>query len=188
MPEPACASSQPASPSGPLDAVAPPAAAKTPFSKGPTVHRTPELLQKLVPNHEFSVKLNFNDWRFQSECAKRFHSMDIFIPPYSQKTFSKSFQSDQTTWKQALEIVHKHTWEKWGIVQSDSPLTASSVQVPGEIPEDIVAQLQPIIEAMPSPKDYNKKKSIHRDGVIKCCSADQMIFSLTKSSVLFSLK
>ena len=70
---------------------------------------------------------------------------------YAQRTFSKGFQISRN-WKGALKIIHNFIWTK---INRLRPGVAT--QEPGQVPEEIVRQLERVITAMPAAKKYNKR-------------------------------
>ena len=116
---------------------------------------TPPVLLELEPNDRFKFFLQFNDWRFKLECK---HQSDRFLPPYHCKTFSRCFASTKD-WKGCLEAVHKYCWEKYDLVSDQLALKPGQHhQTPGEIPDAVLRELQPVMEGMAPPTDYNRRR------------------------------
>ena len=79
---------------------------------------------------------------------------DEFKGQMKQKTKSSYFGSRQS-WKAALIAVHEFNWRKWHMVRKKLPLgPGQEEQVPGKIPEQILAQLEPHIQKLGPPKRY----------------------------------
>ena len=123
---------------------------------GPRLHWTPPQLVLLEPHYQFKIRLNYNEHRFIGETMRV--ASDAFTGVQRQKTYSRKFGGART-WKEALHEVHKWLWEKWQIVESEFPMgTTGQRQVPGEVPADVLAELEPIIRDMPAEKIYSKSK------------------------------
>ncbi|CAE7251958.1 unnamed protein product [Symbiodinium sp. CCMP2456] len=122
------------------------------------IHKSPdELLGKLQPPG-FFFGLNSNDHRWTSscklDCSKR-------LPvPYSQRTMTRSFgPSTSTTWESALKQVHFWNWTKWEKLRQDLPLErGQQPQTPGDIPDDVLKELEKIVAELPEPKKYSRHK------------------------------
>ena len=129
---------------------------KEQVSKGCTGHQ-----KKSFPksHHLLGViGLGFNDWRFTSTWKLPPAAQEMLLPPYSQKTMSKTFYRSRP-WKEALEEVHRFNWEKFRMVREHLALPSNLVvQTPGVIPERIFESLEPIISNMEEPKQYNAPK------------------------------
>ena len=127
-----------------------PRAAGGPRASGPKVHSTPDILARLEPCHIFRLRLNFNDHRFTLDT--RGVSDERWIGSMGQKSWSKGFKVSRD-WEGALKQVHRHMWEKWSVTQDRWPLRPGMAeQEPGEVPEDVINDLKPIILGMPAPK------------------------------------
>lgn len=61
---------------------------------------------------------------------------------------------ERRTWQEALALVHQHNWEKWEKLQDTYPVGGQRVQVPGELPDDIVEQLEDTIKSLPKVVRY----------------------------------
>ena len=64
----------------------------------------------------------------------------------------KSFASCKDGWKTALSDCYRWMWQQRARLQPDC--SASENQIPGDIPERVLQQLQPVIDSMPPPKVY----------------------------------
>jgi hypothetical protein len=104
-----------------------------------------EILEKLQPPG-CKLTLGFNDHRWSSTWEE---ANPLLPGKLKQRYFSKRFGL-KLTWQEALKEVHKHNWEKWGLVKHDFPLPRGEVeQTPGDIPEETLAQLKPAIDTLP---------------------------------------
>ena len=108
-----------------------------------------ELLSALSPpGCKFGV--SFQDHRFTSGWRQEHKELPS---PYDKKTFSRTFV-ERRTWQEALALVHQHNWEKWEKLQDTYPVGGQRVQVPGELPDDIVEQLEDTIKSLPKVVRY----------------------------------
>ena len=122
------------------------------------VHRSPEEILSQITPPACVIGLGFNDWRFTSTWKLPPAAQEMLLPPYSQKTMSKTFYRSRP-WKEALEEVHRFNWEKFRMVREHLALPSNLVvQTPGVIPERIFESLEPIISNMEEPKQYNAPK------------------------------
>ena len=121
------------------------------------VYRSPEeILQPLAPP-SCTLGLDYNARRFVSAFKKDVNHDDL-LPPFSYRTRTASFVS-MRTWQEALQEVHRHCWQKWGVLKADLPLPAGqSEQTPGVIPQAALDQMQVVVDRMPEAKDYKKAK------------------------------
>ena len=92
------------------------------------------------------MALSFVDHRFSS----RFPADERGLPgEFKSKFFTRAFAA-RRTWKQALAEVHEHCWRKWQLVKATNPLIGGQVeQVPGEIPEEVIELLVPVVKSLP---------------------------------------
>jgi len=134
-----------------------------PSERAERVNRTPnEIMQLITPNKDFMINIK-PDWRFDSSCKLQLSAgqMKRLYPPYSQKTFSRSWTNVATrhvTWEDALAEVHEFTWRKWKLVSDVSPLTLETgEQRPGDVPKNVLDLLRPKIDNMDPPIHYPKK-------------------------------
>lgn len=119
---------------------------------GTKVWTSPAILARLEPNSHFKIGLNTNDHRFFVKCNL---ALSDFLPPYDKKSFSKSFAKDRTLWKDSLRAVHEHCWSKWYLVRDRYPLAPSQVnQHPGQVPDDVLRDLQEHIQNLGIPTQY----------------------------------
>ena len=136
---------EPSQPSEPAGA----AAARAPVQR---VHKSPEdILKKITPPGAF-IGLSFGDHRFVSKFASE--SPVLEGTKFAQKTMSASFVNLRS-WQDALALVHKFNWEKWGLVRHDdghSLPDGVQAQVPGSVSDDVLAALAPIIASLPPVK------------------------------------
>ena len=139
--------------------VAAPAAKAAPIARdvGPRVHSTPEILKQLEPHPLLKLRLNMNDHRFICETMTREVHAD-WIGIYAQRTFSRGFQVSRD-WKGALKTVHDFIWTKFNRMPDNLRRLRPGVatQEPGQVPEEIVRQLERVIAAMPAAKKYDKR-------------------------------
>ena len=126
----------------------------SPSERAERVNKTPnDIMQLILPNKDFMINIKFNDWRFESSCKLQLPAgqMKRLYPPYSQKTFSRSWTNVATrhvTWEDALAEVHEFTWRKWKLVSDVSPLT---------LEKHVLDLLRPRIDNMSPPIHYPKK-------------------------------
>ena len=127
---------------------------RAPFKK---THKSPdEILSQITPPYCF-IGLGFNDWRFQSSWKLPAKVQEELLPPFSQKSMSKTFYKARP-WKEALEEVHRFNWQKFRLVKDHLSLPSNLVvQDPGVIPQNVLDALEPIINSMEEPKKYTKK-------------------------------
>ena len=121
-------------------------------------HRSPDdILSQISPPHCF-IGLGFNDWRFQSSWRLPAKVQESLLPPYCQKSMSKTFFKARP-WREALTQVHQFNWEKFHLVKDQISLPSSlEVQKPGKVPDHVFEALEPIINKMEEPKSYGKAK------------------------------
>lgn len=100
--------------------------------------------------------LSYMDHRFTSRYPVDSAALEGLA--YAKKTMTASF-AQKRSWEDALRLVHRHCWEKWGIIRADFPLQAGEVeQTPGHIPPDIIEALTGIIKTLPEVKRYYPTK------------------------------
>lgn len=117
----------------------------------PRTMSTPaEIMALITPCSKFAITINKQDHRFRVQTKMK---SDRFIPPYSGAWFSRSFKS--SCWKVALKEIHEHLWDKWSLVRDLVPCEIAE-QRPGEVPEDVLKAMAPVIEALPGPVKYPK--------------------------------
>ena len=127
---------------------------RAPFKK--TRKSPDEILSQITPPYCF-IGLGFNDWRFQSSWKLPAKVQEELLPPFSQKSMSKTFYKARP-WKEALEEVHRFNWQKFRLVKDHLSLPSNLVvQDPGVIPQNVLDALEPIINSMEEPKKYTKK-------------------------------
>ena len=74
-----------------------------------------------------------------------------------QKGFTASF-AQRHSWQDALANIHEFNWRKWHMVKEELPLPEGmSAQTPGVVPKDVLDQLAPYIQRLPTLKRYGKK-------------------------------
>ena len=75
------------------------------------------------------------------------------------KHFTRSFNANKP-WKKALSECHQRLWEKWTFVAAKLPLPAGvAPQKPGEVPEDVLLNLEPFIQQLPEKKTSYSQSS-----------------------------
>ncbi|CAK9091627.1 Probable ubiquitin-conjugating enzyme E2 23 (E2 ubiquitin-conjugating enzyme 23) (Ubiquitin carrier protein 23) [Durusdinium trenchii] len=118
-----------------------------PRASAPKVYKSPEeVLSKLSPPG-CVMGLSYMDHRFTSRYPVDSAALEGLA--YAKKTMTASF-AQKRSWEDALRLVHRHCWEKWGIIRADFPLQAGEVeQTPGHIPPDIIEALTGIIKTLP---------------------------------------
>ena len=157
LPEPADTAPEHSLPAPP-DSAPEPSLPQPPGSAGPSKprqasRRSPEeVLEQLEPP-DCSFGISFADHRFTSIWA--FEHLDL-DPPWCQLRFSRSFAL-RRGWKDALVEVHKHNWQKWGMVKHHHPLAkGKELQEPGVIPDSIFAELKKTIDSLGEPTRYSR--------------------------------
>ena len=118
---------------------------------GPKVHQTPfQHLEGLLPSRDFSILLDENAWRFRVECKVKGQE---FEAPYDKKTFSKAFGT-ALTWEDALKECHNYMWKKWALIKNKAPNLSSERQEPGDVKQETLDGLKPLMEKLSPKKDY----------------------------------
>jgi hypothetical protein len=107
-----------------------------------------EILQRLVPNSDFRLYVDQNQYRWKVECQV---TSPKFVHPYDKKHFSRVFTKE--TWKSSLSTCHKYMWEKCNLRRDESP---PDKPWQSEVPSDVLDMLAPIVAQLPNPKDYSK--------------------------------
>ncbi|CAE7679635.1 unnamed protein product [Symbiodinium sp. CCMP2592] len=118
------------------------------------VNKSPdELLGRLAPPR-CTFGLNHQDRRWTSQ----FKFDTSHAPyPYSQRTKSRSF-AKECSWQEALREVHAWNWRKWSHLKNEAPLEAGdSEQIPGQMPADVMQDLQVVVDKLPEMKKYGRK-------------------------------
>ena len=110
-------------------------------------YKSPQEILDMLQPPGCKLTLGFIDHRFSS----KFEADDPRLSgKLKQKTFSKSF-AERRGWQEALKEVHAHNWEKWDKIKDKFPLPAGvEPQVPGDISEEVLDLLKPVIADMPS--------------------------------------
>ena len=118
--------------------------------------KSPEEVLSLMTPPRCQIGISFTDHRFTSKMA--FESKE-FTGRMKQQTFTVSF-AQRLSWDQALKRVHEYNWRKWHMVKEQLPLPAGQEpQTPGEVPQHVMEQLKPTIDALPPlQKDKSKAK------------------------------
>ena len=135
----------------------PASSSKAPPVKRPRVaaaQRSPDdiLLPISPPGCRFGMSYQDHRW---TSVWKYDHSE---LPaPYSQKYFSRTFAAKQT-WQDAIREVHSHNWKKWLLVKNQYPLEPDKhEQVPGQVPQAILAQLKQTVDDLGPVVRYGRK-------------------------------
>lgn len=120
-------------------------------ASAPKLFVSPDILDKLAPPQ---CKLTVNQPESRWVCTWRTLSSNRSwkVPPFNQKTFSRTFS--QQNWQQKLEEVHGHMWEKWKCVKTESAFKLASgiaEQTPGSISQQLLVSLKEFVEQMPPP-------------------------------------
>ena len=110
-------------------------------------YKSPQEILDMLQPPGCKLTLGYIDHRFSS----KFEADDPRLSgKLKQKTFSKSF-AERRGWQEALKEVHTHNWEKWDKIKDKFPLPAGvEPQVPGDISEEVLDLLKPVIADMPS--------------------------------------
>ena len=146
--EPLEAAAEPVEPAEPLEAAAEPVE-----PAGPLPAR--ELgLKKTEPMDWFKLRLDKNAHRFQVEMDKnKTRVSEFWDDKHKQMFFSRSFKT-RMSWQDALSEIHAWMWEK----ATSAGLETQEVQVPGEVPAEVLNGLKAEMDNLPAPKDYSGRK------------------------------
>ena len=117
-------------------------------------HKTPQEIMALLQPPGCSMGISFHDHRFTSIWKYDHSSLG---GAYGQKRFSRSFVQ-MRSWKDALKEVHRHNWGKWKMVKHQYPLDeGEQEQVPGQVSEDVMKLLKPVIDGLPELVRYTTR-------------------------------
>ena len=114
--------------------------------------RSPEELMALIEPPGCHMGISFNVHTFTSNWHKDHPELPGVL---SQRSFSRAFFAKRT-WRDALFEVHQHNWRKWKHLEKEYPLGDRREMVPGQIPDSIMEQFQPIIDSLPEYVRYNR--------------------------------
>ena len=124
-----------------------------PAGKVVRLNTSPQILASLSPLPWCTISLNHNDHRWSAKWRADI-SCEFWIDELQNKTHSKSFvASSESSWKEALRVVHERVWAKWMLNRGKLPLRMDP-QTPGEIPEEALRQLSGIVSTLPEAKVY----------------------------------
>ena len=148
--------SLPAAPATPVQAPEHSSSSSKPVATGvtrPKVYSTPqEAFEDMIPPGA-KIILNYNEHRF---CTTWVGSSEGVPPELAGKHFTRSFVNKP--YEQALAECHERLWEKWSYVKDKHPLpSGKSEQVPGVVPDHVLASVKEALTKLPPLKRYNKK-------------------------------
>ena len=115
--------------------------------------KTPEELMALIEPPGCKMGISFNVHTFTSRWLQDHPSLP---GQFSQRTFSRAFFA-RRSWRDALVDVHEHNWKKWRQLKSVYPLAGKREMEPGQIPDHILDQFEPIIAELPEYVRYHEK-------------------------------
>ena len=123
------------------------------------VYSSPEyILKDISPFPGCMLSLNHNDWRWVSKWRKGIEC-EQWIDELQNKSYSQSFTL--LNWEEKLKAVHSHAWTKWELSQpycTALKLPAGvEPQTPGEIPQEVLDALEPLMNNLPAKKLYAKR-------------------------------
>lgn len=118
-------------------------------------HKSPdEILSQLTPPTCY-IGLSATDNRFTSTMKAQ---SALFTGRMKQATMTCSFGA-RMAWQDALRSVHEFNWRKWFMVKDEHPLKEGQAeQTPGNIPNHLLEQLEPHIQALPARKTQKPSK------------------------------
>ena len=148
---------QPPEQPGQPEPAMPPAANQDPGTRhrGPTIHHTPAILGQLAPPGA-GLLLDVNGHRFCATFATTKSVATLLGGTLSQTHFTRTFKN--RSWEAILSSVHAWLWEKYETIPAGSrdPLPAgTNLQSIGVVPQSVILELRPIIEALPPAKHYS---------------------------------
>ena len=116
--------------------------------------RSPEEILSQIAPPGATFGISHQDHRFTSRMGIE---SCLFEGKMKQKGFTASF-AQRHSWQDALANIHEFNWRKWHMVKEELPLPEGmSAQTPGVVPKDVLDQLAPYIQRLPTLKRYGKK-------------------------------
>ena len=106
----------------------------------------------LFPPAAYKLRLSFNDLndhRFKVEIVSAAGQSRC-----GRNSYSRGFASVKSSWKDALKEAHRWMWSRWMESPEAAAHGGASQQVPGQVAEDVLNALSPVIEELPGPKVY----------------------------------
>ena len=144
------------------EAPALPAVAAAPREERPDayqrLYKSPaDILSPLSPPG-CTLSISYRDYRFRATWKKHI-TCEYWIADLKAGSFSLTFTKEN--WRTILSLVHAQAWEKWSIahnhVQELQLPRGTSAPIPGQIDQQSINALEPIVQNMEPPTKYPRR-------------------------------